>query len=390
MLWQLVTLAELPALRAATDPNAACVGDDDLVLDNAAFLERILRAAAALARRGVQYGDVVAVVLPHRAEHLIVLFAVWRLGAIATPLDPTTSRAELEFYIEDSGACITVGTGLGVSTETICVDAMRGEVVSSDLPAPPTRTASAALIIYTGSGVGRPKAVVLDASNLLAMCRSAAEALKVDDRDHSLVTLPLFQVAAIVMGVLMPLLAGGQTTVSARFDAETIAAVVRHIRPTFVLAAPEAYLRLANRPWDGSGDSTSLRFALSGTRTPMRPELIDRVERRLSTVLLEGYGLPEATCASTLNPLDGPRKPGTVGVPMPGQQVRIMDRDGNFALNGEDGEVVIRGPVVMRGYLNQASGMVIGPDGWLHTGDAGRLDADGFLQISGPLRGSHP
>jgi acyl-CoA synthetase (AMP-forming)/AMP-acid ligase II len=384
MLRQLVTLVELPALRAATDPSAACVDDGDLALDNAAFLERVLRAAAALARHGVQDGDVVAVVLPDRTELLIVLFAVWRLGAVATPLDPAMSRAELEFYIEDSGARLTIGAGVDLGTQTVHVDAMHGEVVARDLPAPPAGTAAAALFIYAG-GAGRPKAVVLDAANLLAMSRSAAAALEVDDRDHGLVALPLFHVTAIVLGMLMPLLAGGQTTVGARLGGAAVCALVPRVRPTYVLAAPATYAELAELPSARSGARTSLRFALCTAR-PMEPELIDRVERRLDTVLVEGYGLAEGTCASTLNPINA-RKPGTVGVALPGQEVRIMDRDGNFTVDGERGEVVIRGPVVMRGYLNRdaATRTAIEPDGWLHTGDAGVLDEDGYLRVLGPI-----
>ena len=114
----------------------------------------------------------------------------------------------------------------------------------------------------------------------------------------------------------------------------------------------------------------------------MPPELIARVEDTLGVALIEGYGLSEGTCASTLNPFDGLRKPGTVGLPLPGQEVRVVDRDGRPVPQGERGEVVIRGANVMRGYLNRpeetAKTLV---DGWLHTGDVGVFDEDGYLRI---------
>lgn len=386
MLRQLVTLVDLPALRAATDPDAACIRDGDLTLDNAAFLERILRAAAALARRGVGHGDVVAAVIPNRAELLVVLFAAWRLGAAVVPVRPTMSRAELEFQVEDCGARVTVGDGLDLHTETIHVGELLGDVVASDLPVAPSDTAAVSLLIYT-RGTGRPRAVVLDAANLLAMCRSAAEALEIDDRDHCLVLLPASHLAAIVMGMLMPLLAGGQTTLAAPPDAAAFSALLGGVRPTYVLAGPAVYAELAQLPpASASPDTSSLRFALCGTG-PLEPELIGSVERRLGAALINGYGRAEATCVSTLNPIAGPRTPGTVGLAMPGQEVRIMDRNGTFSAPGDPGEVVIRGPVLMRGYLNQAAATsrAIGQDGWLHTGDAGVLDEDGHLRIVGTL-----
>ncbi|MFB8000569.1 class I adenylate-forming enzyme family protein, partial [Streptomyces sp. NPDC056002] len=128
-------------------------------------------------------------------------------------------------------------------------------------------------------------------------------------------------------------------------------------------------------------DTSSVRFAVCGA-APASVELLERFERRYGIGLIEGYGLSEGSCASTGNPLHGRRKPGTVGIPLPGQEIRIVDSAGTPVRQGEIGEVIIKGPNVMRGYLNRpketAETLV---DGWLRTGDVGRFDEDGYLTL---------
>jgi long-chain acyl-CoA synthetase len=138
---------------------------------------------------------------------------------------------------------------------------------------------------------------------------------------------------------------------------------------------------LTSLPEAETADTSSLRLVVCGA-APMPAELIARVEDVLGVALIEGYGLSEGSCASTLNPYHGVRKPGTVGLPLPGQDVRVVDQLGNPVPQGERGEIVIRGANVMRGYLNRpedtAKTIV---DGWLHTGDVGVFDEDGYLRI---------
>ena len=157
--------------------------------------------------------------------------------------------------------------------------------------------------------------------------------------------------------------------------------MVERVRPTYFSAVPAIYALLTSRPEAAIADTSSLRLVVCGA-APMPAELIARVERTLGVVLIEGYGLSEGTCASTLNPYDGVRKPGTVGLPLSGQEVRVVDHDGTPVPQGERGEIVIRGANVMRGYLNRpedtAKTLV---DGWLHTGDVGIFDSDGYLRI---------
>jgi acyl-CoA synthetase (AMP-forming)/AMP-acid ligase II len=222
---------------------------------------------------------------------------------------------------------------------------------------------------------------MLDHANLAAMTEMTGAGLGMTAGDHSLLILPLFHVNGIVVGTLTPLLAGGRVTVAGRFSPKTFFGLVERIRPTYFSAVPAIYAMLTSLPDAATADTSSLRLVVCGA-APMPAPLIARLESTLGVVLVEGYGLSEGSCASTLNPYDGVRKPGTVGVPLPGQEVRVVDDTGNPVPLGERGEVVIRGANVMRGYLNRpedtAKTIV---DGWLHTGDVGIFDSDGYLRI---------
>ena len=373
-------LAALPELRAAERPTAPAIADDTVALDNTAFAERIARAAAVLARFGVGEGDVVAIALRNRAELVISLFAAWRLGAAATPVNPALTPAEMQFQVDDARAKVVIGERLDLDATLIEVDALAVERTVHGAPAD-IRPDMLALLIYTSGTTGKPKGVMLDHANVAAMCEMTRAALGVTEADHSLLILPLFHVNGIIVGTLTPLLAGGRVTIPARFSPKTFFELVERTRPTYFSAVPAIYAILTSLHDAELADTSSLRLVVCGA-APMPAELIARVEATLGVVLVEGYGLSEGSCASTLNPYDGVRKPGTVGLPLPGQEVRVVDHHGTAVPQGERGEVVIRGANVMRGYLNRpedtATTIV---DGWLHTGDVGIFDADGYLRI---------
>ena len=372
----LTPLTALPDVRAAAEPGAAAIADDTATLDNAAFAERVARAAALLARSGVRPGDVVAIALPNRVELVIALFAAWRLGAAATPVNPGLTRPEMQYQVDDAAAAVVIGEGLELDARVIEVSALAEEPTLHTDPAD-TPSDALALLIYTSGTTGRPKGVMLDHANIAAMCDMTRAGLGITAADHSLLILPLFHVNGIVVGTLTPLLAGGRVTIAGRFSPKTFFGLVHRVRPTYFSAVPAIYAMLTA----DAADTSSLRLVVCGA-APMPAELIARVEGTLGVVLVEGYGLSEGSCASTLNPYDGVRKPGTVGLPLVGQEVRVVDQLGRPLPRGERGEVVIRGANVMRGYLNRpedTARTIV--DGWLHTGDVGIFDEDGYLRI---------
>lgn len=374
-------LPSLPDHRATSAPDAPCVADDTLALTNAEFLDAVQAAATALRDRGIQSGDVVAVMLPNTVDLVVTLFAAWRLGAAVTPLNPALSSDEVAYQLADAGAelLVTDRTPAAGSATVVTPAELK------DRPGPigivPSTEQSLALLIYTSGTTGRPKGVMLDHANLNAMCASLIEANDFTAADSSLLILPLFHVNGIVVGTLFPLIAGGHVTIGGRFEPAGFFDRVKRCRPTYFSAVPTIYTMLLGLPDDAAVDTSSLRFAVCGA-APASAELLERFETRYGVPIIEGYGLSEATCASAANPLHGRRKPGTVGLPLPGQQIRIADESGEALPANEIGEVLIAGPTVMRGYLNRpeetAKTLV---DGWLHTGDLGYLDQDGYLVL---------
>lgn len=382
-------LASLPDARALVDPTGRAVADSARSLTNADLLREVSAAAEQLRELGVGPAAVVALKLTNRVEFVTLLFASWRLGATVTPVNPSLTAGEVARQLNDSKACLLVvddrtpvAADITVLIPVLTVDELR-RTPADVLPAATEDPAALALLIYTSGTTGVPKGVMLDHANLDAMVEMGRQALQVGDDDRCLLILPLFHVNGIVVSVLLPLANGASLVIADRFNPRTFFDLMEAERPTYFSAVPTIYAMLAALPPDVAPDTSSLRYAVCGA-APATAELLDRFEARYGFPLIEGYGLSEATCGSTINPVAGPRRAGTVGLPFPGQEVRVLGVDGTEVPPGVDGEVVVRGANVMRGYLGRAeeTAKVI-LDGWLHTGDVGHLDADGYLTLVG-------
>ncbi|AZG47082.1 class I adenylate-forming enzyme family protein [Gordonia insulae] len=364
---------------------APCVRDDDSELTYAEFAERVEGCAEQLHRLGIGRGDVVATFLPNRVELLVTLMAAWRLGAVATPVNPGFTGHEADYQLGDSGARVVIAAGhpLTSGPDRIVLDVADLATSPSTTWQPPTTPGADddALLIYTSGSTGRPKGVRLSHANLHYMGSAMTRHCALTARDHALLVLPLFHVNAICVSFLAPILAGGQLSITGKFSVSRFFDDVARLRPTYFSAVPTIYAMLVSHPDLSTEQLASLRFAICGA-APISKELLDRVEQTFGIPIVEGYGLTEGTCASACNPIDGVRKLGTVGPALPGQQISIVDPDGRDLPAGETGEVVIGGPNVMQGYLNRpdatATALV---DGRLRTGDVGRLDDDGYLTL---------
>ncbi|MFJ8492632.1 class I adenylate-forming enzyme family protein [Streptomyces sp. NPDC094038] len=380
-----MNFASLPDRRAALDPDGPAVADGRQSLTNNQLLSRVRAAAHHLQDRGVGRGDVVALKLTNRVEFVLLLFAAWRLGATVTPVNPSMTDIEVARQLADSGARLLVvedGAAAPAGLTTLAVGELRDEAPGWD-QAPCPDPSALALLIYTSGTTGVPKGVMLDHANIDAMVEMGRLALDLGPGDRCLLILPLFHVNGIVVSILTPLLVGASVAIAGRFDPGTFFDLVERERPTFFSAVPTIYSMLAALPDEVRPDTSSLRFAVCGA-APASAELLTRFEARYGFPLVEGYGLSEATCGSTVNPVAGPRRAGTVGLPFPGQEIRIVDATGAEVAPGEDGEVLVRGRNVMRGYLGrpQETARVV-VDGWLHTGDIGHVDPEGYLTLVG-------
>lgn len=380
-----MNFASLPDRRADLDPDGPAVSDGRQSLTNAALLGRVRAASRHLKDFGIGPGDVVGVKLRNRVEFVVVLFACWRLGATVTPVNPSLTDAEATRQLEDSSTRLLVvedSATIAAGVPTLAVGHLYKQASESD-PTPQVDPSALALLIYTSGTTGVPKGVMLDHANLDAMAEMGRQALQITPADRCLLILPLFHVNGIVVSVLMPLLAGASVVIADRFDPRTLFDIIESERPTFFSAVPTIYNMLAALPDDVAPDTSSVRFGICGA-APAPPELLTRFETRYGFQLVEGYGLSEGTCASTINPVTGPRRAGTVGIAFPGQQIRIVDANGAQVAAGADGEVIIAGPNLMRGYLGRpAETARVIVNGWLHTGDIGHLDPEGYLTIVG-------
>ncbi|BBH18026.1 long-chain-fatty-acid--CoA ligase [Nocardioides baekrokdamisoli] len=378
-----MSLAYLPWNRPTEWDDRPCLRDDREELTYGRFADRVAAAAEQFAELGVTRGSVVAIMLPNRIELLTAIVAAWRLGATATPINPTFTATEAGYQIVDAGAALVIVSDASIETAgrpRLAVADLRTEA-RGDVPAPVTAAADLALLIYTSGSTGKPKGVMLSHGNISAMALMMDQALTLGPDDHCLLVLPLFHVNAICVSFLATLLNGGQLSILSRFHPVEFMRAIETLRPTYFSAVPTIYTFLLALPADVAVDTSSVRFGICGA-APASAELLTGFEARYGFPLLEGYGLTECTCAATANPLDGERKVGTVGPALPGQTVAIMGPDGELMPTGERGEVVLRGDNVMQGYLNRpdATADALG-DGWLHTGDVGILDEDGYLQL---------
>ena len=379
-----VTVAAIPDIRAYRDPFGACLADERQELDNAGFAATVRAVSGVFAAAGLGAGDVVAIALPNRVEFVTSLFAAWRLGAAVTPVDPASTGAREQ--IADASATLIVLDDMaaaklcGIALPVVSLDA----VSAPARPGPPAPASSIsdmpALLIYPGDETGRPTGVVLDHANVGAAAQRICGWYAMDSATRSLLVRPLVEVDTIMVSVVAPLLSAGSAVIVDALDEDGARVVIERATPTYLSADPGTYRRLVTGPVYRSM-ATDLRYAIS-CGSAMPDELILEFERLYCVPMVEAYGTAECTAYCTANPVYGLRKPGTVGLPLPDVDVGVVDARGGLLPSGVAGEVVVRGPNVMRGYLGrprESAHRLRG--GWFHSGETGMFDQDGYLML---------
>jgi long-chain acyl-CoA synthetase len=391
------TLPELLRTRAGELGDSRFLRDAEVDWSYAEFARRVSEIAGGLDAAGVRRGDVVAVVLRNAPAYLEIWWAILWLGAVFNPVNPDLTIREATQILGDSGAKLAVCQEEAAAALERAHDRVPAlaRVISVDLDAEDpladlrrdgglreaadVRPEDLAALVYTSGTTGRPKGAMLSHANYLADARMLAEPVPLAPGDMLGMVLPLFHVNAQVVTTLVPMLIGGQIAMWERFSASTFWSTVASFEPVTFSAVPTMLAALLHAPGADDAETNTIRYVICGA-APLSPALFRRFEQKFGISILEGYGLTEGTCASTLNPFWGPRKIGSIGIPLRGQEVVVVDEEDRLADVNEPGEVCVQGPNVMQGYFNRpdATAETL-RDGWLRTGDVGYRDEDGFL-----------
>jgi len=388
------------------------------------LVELVDRFGAALQRRyGIRKGDRVGIILPNSPQNVIATFACQRIGAIPVQFNPLYVAREIAYQVRDSGSRLMITLDLfwqkvreaGGAEAYIWtgvqdflnfplnflyrMKAKPPRIPASDAAhfmdllqespdaiqvAPVEPKEDLAVLLYTGGTTGVSKGVMLTHSNITANITQIREWIGMDDSRHHtvLAVLPMFHSYGFTAAVNTGLATGSTVVLVPRFEAGDLLKTIAKYRPTIFPGVPTMYVGLLNHPDVGKYDLSSIELCVTGAAS-MPVELLQKFEQVTGATIMEGYGLTETSPVTHANPRTGKRIPGSVGLPYPGTDVRIVDLEtGEDLPPGGEGEVVIRGPQVMKGYWNKPEETAATlRDGWLYTGDIGRMDEDGYLYI---------
>jgi long-chain acyl-CoA synthetase len=349
------------------------------------------RVAALLRRRGIGIGDRVAVMLPNVPEFAVIYYGVLRIGAVVVPLDPLLKKREIASYVGDCGARLLIAwhafaetaeagtSGTGADCFFVVPEEFRRLLrgVAAEHEIVPRSADDTAVIHYTSGTTGRAKGIELTHANLTSNAATVARmhALGVDD--VVLGALPLYHAFGQTCSLNASVHAGARLTLLPRFEAGRALEVIRRDGVTVFQGVPTMYIALLDHP--GASDMSLLRLCVSGG-APLPLDVLRAYETRFDCLIMEGYGLSETSPSAATNRAGPGRRPGSIGWPIKDGEMKVVDDLGREMPCGQVGEIVIRGPNVMKGYWNNPAATAEAiRDGWFHTGDLGRVDDDGFF-----------
>src|SRR5437764_2927569 len=397
-------MAAMPTLSELADAHAARFGDyEQLHFEGRTFTSGELsdlgkRCATGLLELGLQSGERVLIVLPNGPEVGTIYGATWRAGGVVMPVLFLLSPAEMAKVVEQGEPTVAVTSPEFLPVVRQAVEGVASvrhivttgppeeglvsfeDLLRNDPLAEPVGgdEEDLAALLFTGGTTGASKGVMLTHRNIAADAEAGAEATGLADGDVGLAALPLahgFGMLASATGLFRK----NFGVLLKWFEPALFLESIQKFSVTRVAAVPTMLQYLLGMPLEDY-DLSSLTAVTSGA-APLPMEVIRQWEKRTGSVICEGYGCTEATAAMTVNRLDN-RKVGSVGTPIPGVEVRVVDEEDNAVPVGQIGEVVCRGAIVMKGYWRQPDETTtVLRNGWLHTGDVGRLDEDGFLYI---------
>jgi acyl-CoA synthetase (AMP-forming)/AMP-acid ligase II len=411
------TIPELLEATAGRLRDATAVVDGDLTLTYSDLLAESRTFAAALAARGVRAGERVSIWMPNSWRWIVAVLGIWQAGGVLVPINTRFKGAEASDILRRGGVRLLVTVTDFLDTDYVAmlegadlpeladIVVARGPASDATIDwdefvglATPDAVAEAGArrkalttdnpsdILFTSGTTGRPKGVVMTHSRTLQVARDWVSMTGLQAGDRYLMVNPYFHMFGLKAGILASITAGAAMYPHAVFDVDSVLRRVGSEQITVLPGAPTIYQAILDHPDRDSHDLSSLRVAVTGA-ADIPVALIRRIYDELPfQVVISGYGLTEAGTATGTAPADGPEEVATtVGRARPGFDIRLVDPSGSDVPEGEAGEILLRGPSVMLEYLDdlRATAATLSADGWLRTGDIGRLDPDGLLRIVG-------
>jgi len=361
------------------------------------------RLASGIKNLGLKAGDRVAVMLPNVPHFPISYFALLKLGISMIPVSTLYKTEEIHHQLEDSevkGIIYWEGFRSNVAQAVQNLEHCRNLIVLGDKAQPgevrlnyliennePLLESAdlsqddTALIVYTAGTTGRPKGAELTHQNISSNITACSQLLKLDSHDSVLSSIPLYHPLGFTLSLSTFMYVGAKIILELNYEAGHILHCIHANKPTYIICVPSMIRALLEVESMDEIDTGSLKYCLSNGDS-LKQEIIERFESKFKTTIIEGYGLTEASPMVSFNDSTQNRHAGSIGLPLPGVEIRIVDENDREVRTGEVGEILVRGPNVMKGYLNrpEATKEVI-RDGWLRTGDLARVDESGFAFI---------
>jgi long-chain acyl-CoA synthetase len=391
----MTNLAQLLTHTAARSPERPALKLDDAELSYAELDQAAARVAGLLHAKGVRPSDRVGVMLPNVPHFAVVYYGVLRAGGVVVPMNVLLKEREVGFYLSDSDARLVFAWHQFADAAHAGSDEAHADcllVEPGDFEALLGRServegvversgGDTAVILYTSGTTGTPKGAELTHDNLRRNVEIAAGLFGVDRDTVTLGALPLFHSFGQTCGLNTTIRAGGCLTLIPRFDAGRALEIIQRDRVAVFEGVPTMYAALLGHPRRADFDTSTLRVCVSGGAA-LPVEVMRNFERAFGCAILEGYGLSETSPVASFNHPERERKPGSIGTPVAGVDMKLLGEDGGEVPPGEVGEVAIRGHNVMKGYWRrpEATADAI-RDGWFHTGDLARVDDDGYFFI---------
>jgi long-chain acyl-CoA synthetase len=390
-----MNLASVLTDSAARHPGQVALKLDDGELSYAQLDGATAHVAGLLRQKGLAPGDRVGIMLPNVPHFAVCYYGVLRAGGVVVPMNVLLKRREVAFYLRDSGAKLLFAwhgfaddAQAGVNdagAECVIVEPSEfGQVVGTAAPITDvagTAEEDTAVILYTSGTTGTPKGAELTHSNLLRNAKIAQGLFGLGSEAVTLGALPLFHSFGQTCSLNATIAGAGTLTLIPRFDPRKALEIIQRDGVNIFMGVPTMYGALLHEPDRESFDVSGLELCVSGG-SALPVELLGGFEDAFGCKILEGYGLSETSPVASFNHPDRERKPGSIGTPVDGVEMKVVDDEGNPVPQGEVGEIVVRGHNVMKGYWGRpdATAETI-RDGWLHTGDMATIDEAGYFFI---------